>query len=836
MILIYFNFDYFFTSMSIHDYILQPLVAWNDYNRNPLYLDKNTRCYISPRLMEKSGQYELVHVDRIEVELYQNVEPFYRNVGALVEIRMLDAPSKNTNPNSSNPYFMWYSKTTGKTGIIIEQYKGDTLLQVVRNPGTIDALIKTHSLAVPPVGILTKRLLIECNGTYYGPFLHSKIDDLTIRLYARKDDRYYIGKYSAEHLESKLLPMTENFGGLDLIDAHHLPPLGEDNRVDFFSDAELRDLFLASLDIKSREQMEKLRTFFNTVDAEIISADREQRISQILRSVEHQDTTLRQIAYYVLATKDLRETVMDKIIKERLDVVLRSIPDGGLKLSEMSREGEHAQPGAGDPETGDTVMAVAEMPAPAADPEAELQVAERKALLLRLTKQYEALLEKVTLADDIDQLRAEANVAKKELKTANSAIELAQKSLEHIREEAKKEAKFVTDSVDKSFFDLVLRTLGDQEWEDRKIPAFDAAMLSSETKPHKIIDRVLDAMHRANRTLPGDDIGSRNEVANYLICLTQGFITTFAGDPGTGKTSLCHILARALGLAREDDNNRFVEVSVERGWTSHKDFIGYYNPLSKSMEISNREVFQALTILDGECRRRTLEIAPFLMLLDEANLSPLEHYWAAFLRICDFDSASVRTVNMGGHSILQVPTHLRFLATVNFDHTTEELSPRFIDRSWIITLSPEDINTHATTVQDPAPAKVVSFPSLMKAFSPKDQKIDPTIQEEWNAIQTIFSSNKLPIFPRNLKMVRNYFQVAFSCMDTSREENRFAPLDYAVSQKILPTINGTGEKYKDLVDALLTRCSGKLPLCERHLSRIKEAAENNLGFYQFFTK
>jgi len=822
--------------MSIHDYILQPLVAWNDYNRNPLYLDKNTRCYISPRLSEKSGHFEPVHVDRIEVELYQNVEPFYRNVGALVEIRMLDAPSKNTNPNSSNPYFMWYSKTAGKTGITIEQYKGDTLLQVVRAANTIEALIKTHALPVPTVGILTKRILIETGGVFYGPFLHSKIDDQTIRLSARKDDRYYIGKYPGENLESKLLPMTENFGGLDLIDGRHLPPFDENNRMDFFSDAELRDLFLASLDIKSREQMEKLRTFFNTVDAQIISADREQRISQILRSVEHQDTTLRQIAYYVLATKDLCETVMDKIIKERLDVVLRSIPEGGLKLSEMSKGVGGSENLSHQPETGDALAAIADVPGPTADPEVELQVAERKALLLRLTKQYEALLEKVNLTDDVDQLRAEVLAAKNELKTATSATKLAQKSLEQIREEAKKEAKFVADSVDKSFFDLVLRTLGDQEWEDRKIPAFDVALLSSEAKPHKIIDRVLDVMQRANRTLPGDDIGSRNEVANYLICLTQGFITTFAGDPGTGKTSLCHILAKALGLVREDDNNRFVEVSVERGWTSHKDFIGYYNPLSKSMEISNREVFQALTVLDGECRRRTPEMAPFFMLLDEANLSPLEHYWAAFLRICDFDSASVKTVNMGGHSILQVPNHLRFLATVNFDHTTEELSPRFIDRSWIITLSPEDINTHPPVLHDPAPAKVVSFRSLMNAFSPKDQKIDPTIQEEWNAIQTIFSSNKIPIFPRNLKMVRHYFQVAFSYMDTSREENRFAPLDYAVSQKILPTINGTGEKYGDLVDALLTRCSGKLLQCERHLTRIKEAAETNLGFYQFFTK
>ena len=813
--------------MSIHDFILQPLIAWNDYNRNPLYLDKNTRCYISPRLSDKSGVYEPVHVDRIEVELYQNVEPFYRNVGALVSIRMLDAPSKNTNPNSSNPYFMWYSKTAGKTGIVIEPYKGDSLVQIVRTPSSIDTLIKTHSLLIPPVGILTKQILIESNGILYGPLEHSKIDDHYIRLSARKNDRYYIAKYNAEDYESKFLLITENFGGLDLIDIRHLPPMSEQNKVDFFSDAELRDLFLASLDIKSREQIEKLRTFFKTVDAQIVSPEREQRIGQILRNVEHQDTTLRQIAYYVLASKDLCETVMDKIIKERLDVVVRNIPEGGLKLGSIS-----------PPDQPDTEpdSASAKVSTPIADPEVERQITERKAELLRLNNRYDILRKKHDLADDIDSLKGEAKSIQSELNSVVKAAKTAQENLDRIRAEAKREAEFIADSVDKSVLDLVLRTLGDQEWEDRKTAPFSPALLSSESRPSRIIDRVLDIMQRSNRTLPGDDIGSRNEVANYLICLTQGFITTFAGDPGTGKTSLCHILAKALGLVREDDNNRFVEVSVERGWTSHKDFIGYYNPLSKSMEISNREVFNALTVLDGEYRRRVEDIAPFFMLLDEANLSPLEHYWAAFLRISDFDSASVRTVNMGGQSILHVPNHLRFLATVNFDHTTEELSPRFIDRSWIISLAPEDINTNQAAALDSLPAKIVSFNSLLKAFSPKDQKIDPTILEEWNAIQTIFSSNKMPIFPRNLKMVRNYFQVAFSCMDTSREENRFAPLDYAVSQKILPTLNGTGDKYGGLVDALLSRCSGKLPLCSQHLLRIQEAAENNLGFYQFFTK
>ena len=95
---------------------------------------------------------------------------------------------------------------------------------------------------------------------------------------------------------------------------------------------------------------------------------------------------------------------------------------------------------------------------------------------------------------------------------------------------------------------------------------------------------------------------TKNDVANYLICITQGFITTFAGEPGTGKTSLCSILAKALGLADSDyRRSRFIEVSVERGWASHRDFIGYYNPLSERMECSNEEVFEAFNRMDWEC-------------------------------------------------------------------------------------------------------------------------------------------------------------------------------------------------------------------------------------------
>lgn len=78
-----------------------------------------------------------------------------------------------------------------------------------------------------------------------------------------------------------------------------------------------------------------------------------------------------------------------------------------------------------------------------------------------------------------------------------------------------------------------------------------------------------------------------NEVINFFVCLSQCYITTFAGLPGTGKTSLCHILAASLGLLNESGPSRFCEIPVENGWTSYRDYIGYHNPLTRRHEIAN---------------------------------------------------------------------------------------------------------------------------------------------------------------------------------------------------------------------------------------------------------
>ena len=212
-----------------------------------------------------------------------------------------------------------------------------------------------------------------------------------------------------------------------------------------------------------------------------------------------------------------------------------------------------------------------------------------------LQKENEGLAAIIGTQKEIEALRAERDSLKKERDIErekrdqqlldNKELEKQfNATLEAFNDQAKQTARI----LDSKLLDKILRGVG-EEPATEEIAPFDCSLLHTDSMNCvDIIKRVTEFVHdKAHRDV------TFNDVANYLICITQGFITTFAGEPGTGKTSLCNILAKALGLVANAPQRRFVDISVERGWSSHKDFIGYYNPLSKKMERSNGEVFNA---------------------------------------------------------------------------------------------------------------------------------------------------------------------------------------------------------------------------------------------------
>ncbi len=336
----------------------------------------------------------------------------------------------------------------------------------------------------------------------------------------------------------------------------------------------------------------------------------------------------------------------------------------------------------------------------------------------------------------------------------------------------------------------------------------------------------------------------KNTVLNLFICLAQGFLTVFSGAPGAGKTSICNIIAHVLGLTIPSsyvnpdipiDSNRYIDVSVERGWTSKRDFIGYYNPLTKKFDRNNSRLFDALNILNLE-ETKTKTDRPFVILLDEANLSPMEYYWADFMNVCD-DRNDNSSIDLGEAYRFRIPDELRFVATINNDHTTEALSPRLIDRAWIVKLPTALSGIGKTTEFLPDDNHEVLWSEFVAVFGENTGEISGTAKEVYDGF--IAKAKKIiRVSPRSDSAIRRYWSVASRLM--VKDENvmvdpSIIALDYAIAQKILPQINGSGETVANVLNDLKSFAQDKnLNMTSSMLDEIISRGENTMQFFQYF--
>lgn len=342
----------------------------------------------------------------------------------------------------------------------------------------------------------------------------------------------------------------------------------------------------------------------------------------------------------------------------------------------------------------------------------------------------------------------------------------------------------------------------------------------------------------------------RNTILNLYICLAQNLLTVFSGHPGCGKTSICHIMAHVLGTLSFETKtgvehvNRFLPVAVERGWTSKRDFLGYFNPLTKHFESPDPRRYLAVQMLDAENKAGHNKF-PYIILLDESNLSPMEYYWADFMNMGQ-DVGSMNTLSLGDGSLYEIPSTLRFLATINNDQTTENLSPRLIDRAWVITLpdtSWESFtqNTEIPQVDDEN-LQLVDWESLQDVFSfnacsKEIEKYEEKITGILASVYKCMSQLGLNPSPRTQKSILAYVAAGTKWFEKEADQafTFNTAIDYAVSQKLLPSISLVGQKYADrLVELHNILEANDLTRSAKMLQNIIDRGNESMNLYSFF--
>lgn len=233
-------------------------------------------------------------------------------------------------------------------------------------------------------------------------------------------------------------------------------------------------------------------------------------------------------------------------------------------------------------------------------------------------------------------------------------------------------------------------------------------------------------------------------IREFLGAMFTGQLIILSGPPGTGKSSLPPAIAKCIGAECR-------MVSVQPSWTDNQDLLGFYDP--------TRERFAATPFLNILVEARNDPGVIYLVCLDEMNLVRVEYYFSEILSAMEAEKMELRLYSPYTHdlrrktlrrqlgtllgqepsqdtveklyaiqdalalldryeALFPLPDNVQFIGTLNMDETTKGLSPKVLDRSFII-----DIGRRAEPVgiASPDPARNHTPPAgqtPLHSFSP----------------------------------------------------------------------------------------------------------------------
>jgi MoxR-like ATPase len=268
----------------------------------------------------------------------------------------------------------------------------------------------------------------------------------------------------------------------------------------------------------------------------------------------------------------------------------------------------------------------------------------------------------------------------------------------------------------------------------------------------------------------------KEEIAkSYLLALVSalysGRFILLNGSVGVGKTSIVKHSARLLGGTSKI-------IPVRPAWLDPSDLLGFFDPIN--------DIFRPATFLTALNEAKKKPDRLHLVCLDELNLAKIENYGADLLSSLEYSRSKENTEEEGlflysgdiwkalgkerkqlkaknnekkldfkeiqrlerldtlfedyPTSTFKIPNNVVLLGTLNSDETTYDLSPKLIDRSFVITYPPANLKVEHTSNSKAPEQRVISVKFLkeriLDIIKPLEDNTDsPDTLREWTTIQ-----------------------------------------------------------------------------------------------------
>lgn len=335
------------------------------------------------------------------------------------------------------------------------------------------------------------------------------------------------------------------------------------------------------------------------------------------------------------------------------------------------------------------------------------------------------------------------------------------------------------------------------------------------------------------------------QVTTFVTAVRSNPFVILAGPSGTGKTHLPMILA-------ETTQSRCEIVSVKPNWTDSSDLLGYVDLHGNFQQgVFTKFLREANADLGTQ----------YFFILDEMNLARIEYYFAEVLSAMEtmkfddetgtsFSRPLLAHMNLEeAWSQVRLSSNVTIVGSINLDETTNALSPKVLDRAFVLDFSEVSLATFGVKK---------STQSLVKWSSelwgsrrvPISSQLDPAtvswatdIAKQLEAINRILSPGGVGFAYRLRDHVLQFLLAARDLQTEFRSlaGDNYTAMDIALYCKVLPRIEGSNIRLQSLTAELsefleqATGSEGREPFlrCRRKLDEMLQRFDSS-GYISFW--